>query len=99
MTDIRIDNQRLEQSASLGAGGTFRFDYAWLDRQYDYILSLGICPDRVTFTMRRKGAVSENRAGTSVGVTAGQAATCKLATRLSEMDERERDRPVGSLRH
>ena len=90
-TDIRIDHLRFEvKTASLGAGGTFQFNHVRLDRQYDYLLCLGICPHRVVFNMWRKGAVAESRAGTLVRMAEGQAVTYKLTKRLSEMDEIER---------
>ena len=75
-TDLRVDDLQFEvKTASLGAGGTFQFNHVRLDRRYDYLLCLGICPDRVTFNMWRKGAVAENRAGTLVRMAEGQAVT------------------------
>ena len=86
-TDIRIGDLRFEvKTASLGAGGTFQFNHVRLDRQYDYLLCLGICPQRVVFNMWRKGAVAENRAGRLVRMAEGQAVTYKLTKRLSDME-------------
>ena len=85
-TDLRIGNLRIEvKTASLGANGTFQFNHVRLDRQYDYLLCLGICPHQVVFNMWRKGMVAENRAGTLVRMAEGQAVTYKLTKKLDDM--------------
>ena len=85
-TDIRIDDVRFEiKTASLGANGTFQFNHVRLDRQYDQLLCLGICPDRVVFGMWRKGAVAEGRAGALVRMAEGQAVTYKITKRVAEL--------------
>ena len=89
-TDFRIESLRFEvKTASLGANGTFQFNHVRLDRMYDNLLCLGICPDRVVFNMWRKGAVAENRAGTLVRMAEGQAVTYKLTKKLDDMAEIE----------
>lgn len=86
-TDLRIEDVRFEvKTASLGANGTFQFNHVRLDRDYDYLLCLGICPDQVVFNIWRKGAVAEGRAGRLVRMAEGQAVTYKLTKRLNEMD-------------
>ncbi len=85
-TDLRIEDVRFEvKTASLGANGTFQFNHVRLDRDYDYLLCLGICPNQVVFNMWRKGAVAEARAGRLVRMAEGQAVTYKLTKRLAEM--------------
>ena len=85
-TDLRIGNLRFEiKTASLGANGTFQFNHVRLDRQYDYLLCLGICPHQVVFNMWRKGVVAENRAGTLVRMAEEQAVTYKLTKKLDDM--------------
>ncbi len=85
-TDLRIFDERFEvKTASLGANGTFQFNHVRLDRQYSYLLCLGICPDRLVYNMWRKGAVAENRAGTLVRMAEGQAVTNKLTKKLADM--------------
>ena len=85
-TDLRIEKVRFEvKTASLGANGTFQFNHVRLDRDYDYLLCLGICPHQVVFNMWRKGAVAEGRAGRLVRMAEGQAVTYKLTKRLAEM--------------
>ena len=85
-TDLQVGNLRLEiKTASLGASGTFQFNHVRLDRQYDYLLCLGICPDRVVCGIWRKGLVAEGRAGALVRMAEGQAVTYKLTKRLADM--------------
>ena len=85
-TDLRIGNLRFEiKTASLGANGTSQFNHVRLDRQYDYLLCLGICPHQVVFNIWRKGMVAENRAGTLVRMAEGQAVTYKLTKKLDDM--------------
>ena len=86
-TDLRIGQSRFEvKTASLGANETFQFNHVRLDRMYDYLLCLGICPKCVVFNMWRKGAVAENRAGTLVRMAEGQAVTYKLTKKLTDME-------------
>ncbi len=85
-TDLSIGSFRFEiKTASLGVNGTFQFNHVRLDRMYDYLLCLGICPHHVVFNMWRKGEVAENRAGRLVRMAEGQAVTYKLTKRLEDM--------------
>ena len=85
-TDLRIGTLQFEvKTASLGANRTFQFNHVRLDRGYDYLLCLGVCPHHVVFNMWRKGAVAENRAGTLVRMAEGQAVTYKLTKKLDDM--------------
>ena len=85
-TDIRIAGRRFEvKTASLGATNTFQFNHVRLDRQYDFLSCVGICPNRVVFDMWRKGAVAEYRAGTLVRMAEGQAVTYKLTKKLDDL--------------
>ncbi len=85
-TDLRVGTLIFEvKTASLGANRTFQFNHVRLDRSYDYLLCLGICPHLVVFNMWRKGAVAENRAGTLVRMAEGQAVTYKLTKKLKDM--------------
>ena len=85
-TDLRIGRLRYEvKTASLGASGTFQFNHVRLDRAYDLLLCLGVCPHDVVFRMWRKGAVAEGRAGRLVRMAEGQAVTYKLTKKLDDM--------------
>lgn len=85
-TDLRIGSLQFEiKTASLGANGTFQFNHVRMDRQYNYLLCLGICPHHVVFNMWRKGAVAEGRAGTLVRMAEGQSVTYKLTKKLDQM--------------
>ena len=89
-TDIRVGDLRFEvKTASLGKNGTFQFNHVRLDKRWNYLLCLGICPDQVVFNMWRKGAVAEGRAGSLVRMAEGQAVTYKLTKRLDAMHEIE----------
>ena len=81
-----IAGQRFEvKPASLGANGTFQFNHVRLDRTYNYLLCLGICPDKIVFNARRKGVLSESGACALVRMAGGQSTTHKLTKRLVEM--------------
>lgn len=89
-TDLRIGDKYFEvKTASLGATGTFQFNHVRLDRNYDFLFCLGICPREIVFNMWRKGEVAENRAGTLVRMAEGQAVTYKLTKKLADMKEIE----------
>jgi hypothetical protein len=86
LTDMKIGDRQFEvKTASLGANGTFQFNHVRLDRKYDHLLCLGICPHEIVFNMWRKGAVAEDRAGRLVRMAEGQAVTYKLTKKLSDM--------------
>ncbi len=91
-TDLLIAGKRFEiKTASLGGNGTFQFNHVRLDRTYNYLLCLGICPDRLVFLAWRKGVVSEGGAGTLVRMAEGQSTTHKITKKLSDM------RPIEEL--
>ena len=86
LTDLGILNNKLEiKTASLGANGTFQFNHVRLDRKYQFLFCLGICPNEIVFGVWRKGDVAEGRAGNLVRMAEGQAITFKLTKKLSEM--------------
>lgn len=62
-----------------------------LDRRYDYLLCLGICPHEILFNMWRKGDVAEEKAGTLVRMAEGQAVTNKITKKKADM------RPISEL--
>lgn len=85
-TDMLIGGRRFEvKTASLGANRTFQFNHVRLDRNYEFLLCLGICPNEIVFNMWRKGDVAEDRAGTLVRMAEGQAVTYKITKKLSDM--------------
>lgn len=73
------------KTASLGVNGTFQFNHVRLDRDYDYLMCLGICPQQIVFNMWRKGVVAERGAGRLVRMAEGQAVTYKLTKKLGDM--------------
>ena len=85
-TDLLIEGHQFEvKTASLGANGTFQFNHIRLDRDYLFLLCLGVCPFEIVFNMWRKGVVAEGRAGTLVRMAEGQAVTWKLTKKRSAM--------------
>ncbi len=85
-TDLRIWDRQFEvKTASLGANNTFQFNHVRLDREYDYLFCLGICPHDILFNIWRKGDVAENRAGRLVRMAEGQAVTYKVTKKLADM--------------
>ena len=96
-TDLTIAQRSFEvKTASLGSNGTFQFNHVRLDRRYDYLLCLGICPQEIVFNMWRKGEVAEERAGRLVRMAEGQAVTYKITKKLTDMRNIER---LPSLLH
>ena len=86
LTDMRVSGRKFEvKTASLGANRTFQFNHVRLDRDYEYLLCLGICPQEIVFNMWRKGFVAENRAGRLVRMAEGQAVTYKLTKKVDTM--------------
>ncbi|PYS23375.1 MAG: hypothetical protein DMF72_09635 [Acidobacteria bacterium] len=86
ITDVKIGGHPFEiKTASLGANGTFQFNHVRLDRNYEYLLCLGICPQEIVYNMWRKGDVAEGKAGKLVRMAEGQAVTWKLTKQLSTM--------------
>ena len=85
-TDMQIAGNRFEiKTASLGANGTFQFNHVRLDKQYRYLLCVGICPHQIVFNVWRKGEVAEGSAGTLVRMAEGQGMTNKLTKKLGDM--------------
>lgn len=92
VTDMVVFGRKFEiKTASLGANGTFQFNHTRLDRRYDYLLCLGICPDKIVFGMWRKGVVAEGGAGRMVRMAEGQSVAYKITKKLSEM------KPISEL--
>jgi len=92
LTDMQISEHAFEvKTASMGANGTFQFNHVRLDRKYEYLLCLGICPEEIVFNMWRKGEVAEGDAGRLVRMAEGQAVTYKITKKLSDM------RPIADL--
>jgi len=92
ITDMQIAGRAFEvKTASLGANDTFQFNHVRLDRNYEYLLCLGICPKEIVFEMWRKGEVAEGTAGHLVRMAEGQAVTSKITKKLSDM------RPIADL--
>ena len=73
------------KTASEDTGGSFQFNHIRLDREYDYLLCLGIRPAAILFNAWTKGRVAEKRAGKLVRMAEGQGVTHKLTKRPADM--------------
>lgn len=90
--DMLIAGARFEvKTASEGANGTFQFNHVRLDRNYQYLLCLGIRPASIVFDAWRKGAVAEHKAGSLVRMAEGQSVTFKLTKKAGDL------RDIGEL--
>lgn len=88
--DLKIGDKLFEiKTASEDTGGAFQFNHVRLDRDYDYLLCLGIRPASILFAAWRKGEVSEKAAGTLVRMAEGQGVTFKLTKKPDSMWEIE----------
>lgn len=86
VTDMLIEEHPFEvKTASLGTNGTFQFNHVRLDRDYHYLLCLGICPHTIVFNMYSKGQVTGGMAGTLVRMAQAQSVTYKLTKKLADM--------------
>ena len=84
--DLMIAGKRFElKTASEDVGGAFQFNHIRLDRNYQYLLCLGIRPAAIMFRAWRKGAVSEGEAGRLVRMAEGQSVTYKLTKKPTHM--------------
>ncbi len=91
-TDMMIAEHPFEvKTASLGVNGTFQFNHVRLDRDYQYLLCLGVCPHEIVFNVWSKDEVVERKAGTLVSMAQAQDVTFKLTKKLTDM------RPIVAL--
>lgn len=85
--DLRIYERRFEvKTASEDKGGSFQFNHIRHDREYDYLLCLGISPAEILFGAWSKGAVAEGKAGRLVRMAEGQSTTFKLTKKKKALN-------------
>ena len=90
--DRRIGTMLLEiKTAGLGSNRTFQFNHVRLDRDYHYLICLGVCPNQLVFNMWSEAVVRNGGAGRLVAMAQDQLVTYKLTKRLDDM------RPIGEL--
>ncbi|HLH42084.1 MAG TPA: hypothetical protein VKV74_03785 [Bryobacteraceae bacterium] len=64
LTDMQIGANVFEiKTASMGANKTFQFNHIRMDRKYDYLLCLGICPGEPVFNMCARATLQRARPG------------------------------------
>ncbi len=85
-TDMQIGPTRFEiKTASEDLGGSFQFNHVRLDREWHYLLCLGVRPAGLVFGLWAKGAVAEGQAGKLVRMAEGQSVTFKLTRRAGSL--------------
>ncbi len=85
-TDLVVGSKRIKvKTASEDVSGKFQFNHVRYDRQYDYLLCLGVQPAGLVFEMWSKGDVAESKAGSMVRMAEGQSVTFKLTKSQNEM--------------
>lgn len=58
-TDMTLGSRRVEvKTASLGSKGTFQFNHIRLDKRYDFLLFIEICPHQIVFNVWRQEAIA-----------------------------------------
>ena len=80
--DMTIGNARDKvevKTAGLGANGGFQFNHVRLDKDYRWLILLGVCPDDVLFDYYEKTQVLDGSAGSLVNMAEGQEVTAKIA--------------------
>ena len=91
-TDLTVGLNRIEiKTASEDVGGHFQFNHVRYDRNYDYLLCLGVQPAALVFALWSKGDVAESKAGSMVRMAEGQSVTFKLTKSAKDM------RPIEEL--
>ena len=89
--DMQIEGQRFEvKTASEGTNRTFQFNHIRLDRNYKYLLCLGIRPGTIVFGVWSKSDVAEGVAGSLVRMAEGQSVTFKLTKKADDLDSIDR---------
>ena len=92
LVDWKIEGSPCEvKTASLGRNGTFQFNHIRLDRAYDILILIGVCPNDIVCGFWEKSDVAEGNAGRLVQMTQDQDITFKLIIRLDNM------RPINEL--
>lgn len=84
--DLVVEGYSAEiKTASLGANGTFQFNHIRLDRDYEFLICIGICPDEIVFNMWTGEDVHSESAGHLVRMAQDQAVTYKLTKLRGDM--------------
>ena len=85
--DMKIGGKKFEvKAASLGKNGTFQFNHIRLDRDYRYLLCLGVRPNDILAKFWRKGVVAEGQPGKLVRMAEGQSITFKLTLKSENLE-------------
>lgn len=91
-TDLVVNGRKIEvKTASEDVGGKLQFNHVRYDRDYEFLLCLGVLPQGLVFDLWSKGDLAEGKAGTLVRMAEGQSVTFKLTLSPDSM------RPIETL--
>ncbi len=84
--DLAIGDLRFEvKTASEDTKGGFQFNHVRYDREYDYLLCLGVQPDGLVFGCWSKEELATQQPGKLVRMAEGQSVTFKLRRRPEQL--------------
>ena len=97
--DVKINDKKFEvKLASEDSTGHFQFNHIRYDSKYDYLLCLGVTPDRLLFNIWDKGQVATGVAGNLVSMGKNQNSSFKLTKSISSLlDITELERVLKEL--
>lgn len=80
--DILINDKKVEiKTATEDVTGSFQFNHLRLDYQYEFVVCLGISPNKILFGIYTKSDLVTGKAGNLVSMGAGQNSSFKLTKR------------------
>ncbi len=86
--DVMIGTKNFEvKLASEDVAGSFQFNHIRLDYKYDYILCLGVTPDKLLFGIWSKADIATSKAGNLVSMGRGQNSSFKLTKKKSNLED------------
>lgn len=89
--DIEIEDRKFEvKLASEDVSGSFQFNHIRYDSKYDFLLCLGVAPDKLLFGIWDKGQLAKGEAGNLVSMGKNQNSSFKLTKKLSVLHPIER---------
>lgn len=84
--DLIIKGKKFEvKSASEGKDRTFEFNHVRLDRKYDFLIYLGVCPYELRYDFWSKGEIAEGKGGLLVRMAEGRSITFKITRNTAQL--------------
>jgi len=86
--DIKIRNKKVEiKTATEDTSGSFQFNGIRYHRKYDYLLVLGISPDKIYFNFYSAADVKSQKIGNLVSMEKGAVGSQKLTRKKSQLHD------------